>query len=78
MHIVSKFQFFIHIFTIENLKIRSQHFKGRQKWACLCNLFQLIYISELTSYKLRIYVKIMLIILSIIYLKILRLLRNYC
>ena len=48
MHIVSKFQFFIHIFTVEKT----------QKYG----LFKVTYFSELISYKLHIYVKIMLII----------------
>ena len=54
---------------------KSQHFKGGGvKMGVFMQLFfKIIYISELISYKLHIYVKIILIILSITYLNLLRL-----
>ena len=33
MHFVSKFQFFIHIFTMLKLKNKNQNFKNGEKWA---------------------------------------------
>jgi len=42
MHIVSKFQFFIHISNVVKLKNKIQNFKRgekREKRACFCNFF---------------------------------------
>ena len=43
MHIVSKFQFFIHIFAMVKLKKTNQELERgekRGKWACFCNFFK--------------------------------------
>ena len=65
MHIVSKFQFFIHIFTMVKLTNKTPTFKknGRKR-AFFCNFFK-VHLNELISSKLHIYVKIRLTILSI-------------
>ena len=68
MHIVTKFQIFIHIFTAVKLKNKNQHLK---KGACFSDFFKVTYLNEVISYKLHIYVKLMLIISPITYLKML-------
>ena len=68
MHIVSNFQSFIRIFTVVKLKNTNQHFKKRGKGGVF---FKVTYLNELISYKFHIYVKVMLIILSITCLKML-------
>ena len=40
MHTVSKFQFFIHIFTVVKPKNKNQNFKNGEKGACFKRLFQ--------------------------------------
>ena len=52
MHIVSKFQFFIHIFAMVKLKKKNQKFERgekREKMACFCNFFKVQYLRELLS-----------------------------
>ena len=73
MHIDSKFQIFIHIFTVVKLENKTPAFK---KLGLFCNFFKVKYLNELITYKLHTNVKLMLIILSMTYKKILRLLKH--
>ena len=73
MHIVSKFQFFMHIFSMVKLKKNeSKVWKGgkkRGKMASFCHFFKMQYLRKLLSYKLNTYFKMLLTILAITYVK---------
>ena len=68
MHILLKVQFFIRISTVVKLENKNRNFEKQGKRGVF---FKLTYLNEWISYKLHIYVKIMLIILPIINIKIL-------
>ena len=77
MHIISKFQFFIHNFTAVKLKNENQNWKKTgQRRRVFSDFFKVTNLNELISYKLHIYVKVMLTILSITYLKMVWLLKH--
>ena len=77
MHIVSKFQSFIHTFTVEKLKIKTKiKKKNREKGRVFSDFFKVTFLNEWTSYKLHIYIKVKLIILSITYVKIMWILKH--
>ena len=67
MHIVSKFKKIIRIFTVVKLKIKKNGKRGR----VFSDFFKVTHLNELISYKLHIYVKIIIIILPMKYLKLL-------
>ena len=54
MHIVSKFQFFIRIFTVVKLKNKNQNLKKPgERGRVFSHFFKVTYLSELISYKLQ-------------------------
>ena len=46
MHIVSKFQFFIHIFTVVNLENKNQNFKKGENGRVFSDFFKVTYLNE--------------------------------
>ena len=69
MHIVSKFQFFIHVFAMVKLKKKNHKLERGGENGCFCNFFKVQYLRELLSYKLNINFKMLLIILAITFVK---------
>ena len=66
-----------HFFLLgKNLKIRRQHFEKQRKIDVFCNFFKVQNLNQLTIYKFQFYIKIMPKILSITYLKIIRLVKH--
>ena len=68
MHIVQKFQFCIPFSSVVKLKNKNKKGKRRRVFS---DFFKVTYLNELISYKLHIYVKIMLVILFITFIKLL-------
>ena len=46
MHIVSKFQIFIHIFTVVNRKSKNQNLKNGKKGRVFSDFFKVTYLNE--------------------------------